>query len=80
MPWDGRASGALLGVLLASPAAAEPIAIVGAKVITKPGTAATENATVVIDHGKITAVGAGVATPAVARPANSNAPRMQPRI
>jgi imidazolonepropionase-like amidohydrolase len=47
----------------ATTVSAEPIAIVGAKVYAKPGQA-IDNATVVIDRGKITAVGAGVATPA----------------
>jgi imidazolonepropionase-like amidohydrolase len=47
-------------------AGAEPIAITNAAVVTKPGTR-IENATVVIDKGRIVAVGAGVAVPAGAR-------------
>ena len=47
---------ALLLVVLASIAHAEPIAIVDATVITKPGTR-IEHATVVIDKGKIVSVG-----------------------
>ena len=50
-------------LLLAGVASAAPVAIVGAKVYVKPGQA-VDNATVVIENGKITAVGAGVATPA----------------
>jgi len=53
----------VLVALLASIAGAEPIAIVGAKVYVKPGQA-IDNATVVIDRGRVTAVGAGVKAPA----------------
>ncbi|NVB82003.1 MAG: amidohydrolase family protein [Kofleriaceae bacterium] len=53
-------------LLVASVAHAEPIAIVGAKVHVKPGQT-VENATVVIDNGKITAVGANLAAPAGAK-------------
>jgi imidazolonepropionase-like amidohydrolase len=45
---------------------AQPIAIVGARVYVKPGQA-VDNATVVVDRGRVTAVGAGVAAPAGAR-------------
>lgn len=48
---------------LAAPAAAAPIAIVGAKVHTAPGQTLA-SATVIVDGGKITAVGAQVAVPA----------------
>lgn len=58
---------ALLAVVAVSSLAhAERIAIVDATVIIKPGRR-VEHATVLIDGGKITAVGAGVATPAGAR-------------
>lgn len=50
----------------ATPAAAEPIAIVGAKVTIRPGET-VDGATVVIDGGVITAVGVGVVVPAGAR-------------
>ncbi|HUS32994.1 MAG TPA: amidohydrolase family protein [Kofleriaceae bacterium] len=50
-------------VVVATSASAAPIAIVGAKVYVTPDNV-VENATVVIDNGKITAVGAGGATPA----------------
>jgi imidazolonepropionase-like amidohydrolase len=56
----------LVLALLAATAHAEPIAIVGAKVHVKPGQV-VDNATVVIDNGKITAVGANVAAPAGAK-------------
>lgn len=61
------ASRALLVVaLLAQVASAEPIAIVGAKLYVKPGQV-IENGTLVIDRGKITAVGAGAKAPAGAK-------------
>ena len=47
-------------------ASAQPIAIVGAKVHVKPGQT-IDNATVVIDKGKVTAVGANVKAPAGAK-------------
>jgi imidazolonepropionase-like amidohydrolase len=53
-------------VMLAGVANAAPIAIVGAKVYTTPDKP-IDDATIVIDGGKITAVGAGVATPAGAK-------------
>lgn len=53
-------------VLLATPAAAEPVAITGARVHVKPGTT-IDNATVVIDGGKIVSVTAGGAAPRGAR-------------
>ncbi len=53
-------------VLLAGVASAEPIAIVGAKIHVKPGQV-IENGTLVIDNGKITAVGANVRAPANAK-------------
>jgi imidazolonepropionase-like amidohydrolase len=52
--------------LLATHASAEPIAIVGAKIHVKPGQV-IESGTVVIDGGKITAVGANVKAPANAK-------------
>jgi imidazolonepropionase-like amidohydrolase len=58
---------AVLALLLAASAAhAEPIAITGASVVVKPGTR-IENATVVIDNGKIVDVGSTVKAPANAR-------------
>ena len=55
-------------VLLATAggAAAEPIAIVGAKVHVRPGQV-IDGATVIVDGGKVTAVGAGIAAPAGAK-------------
>ncbi len=50
----------------AGPAAAEPIAIVGAKVHVRPGQT-LEAATVIIDGGKVTVVGLAAAMPAGAR-------------
>lgn len=55
-----------LALALAASAAAQPVAIVGAKVHTVSG-AVIENATVVITGDTITAVGAGVRAPAGAR-------------
>ncbi len=57
---------ALIVATSAAPVAAEPIAIVGAKVTVRPGEI-LDGATVVIDGGVITAVGVGVAVPAGAR-------------
>ncbi len=59
----------LVIALLARVAAAEPervIAIVGAKIHVKPGQV-IENGTLVIDRGKVTAVGAGAKVPAGAK-------------
>jgi imidazolonepropionase-like amidohydrolase len=53
-------------VLLAGVASAQPIAIVGAKIHVKPGQV-IESGTLVIDNGKITAVGANVRAPANAK-------------
>ena len=47
-----------LVIALWGAAHAEPIAIVGAKIYVKPGQV-IENGTLVIDRGKVTAVGAG---------------------
>ena len=57
-------AGALM--LVVTVAHAEPIAITGASVVIKPGTR-IENATVVIDKGKIVEVGAAANVPAGAR-------------
>lgn len=51
---------------LAGVASAEPVAIVGAKIHVKPGQV-IESGTLVIDNGKITAVGANVRAPANAK-------------
>jgi imidazolonepropionase-like amidohydrolase len=56
----------LFVAVLAGVAGAEPLALTGATVHVKPGTT-IDNATIVIDGGKITAVGAGVAVPAGAK-------------
>lgn len=53
----------LLALVVATPAFAAPIAIVGAKVHLAPGTTLAR-ATVIVDGGKITAVGADLAVPA----------------
>jgi imidazolonepropionase-like amidohydrolase len=52
--------------LVAASAHAEPIAIVGAKIHVRPGQV-LDNATLVIDNGKIVAVGANVKPPANAK-------------
>jgi imidazolonepropionase-like amidohydrolase len=56
----------LVVALLAGVASAEPIAIVNAKIYVKPGQV-IENGTLVIDRGKVTAVGAGAKVPAGAK-------------
>jgi imidazolonepropionase-like amidohydrolase len=58
---------ALMTTLAAAPAAAETIAITGAKVHTLGPQGTIENGTVVIQDGRIAAVGAGLAVPAGAR-------------
>jgi imidazolonepropionase-like amidohydrolase len=65
-PVAAAAAAVALVALAATPAAAERLAIVGARVHVKPGQA-LEGATVVIDGGKITGVGVGLAVPAGAR-------------
>lgn len=67
----GIAAGALVAALVAMASAAavavaEPIAIVGAKVLVRPGET-LDGATVIVDRGVIVAVGVGVAVPAGAR-------------
>jgi imidazolonepropionase-like amidohydrolase len=54
-------------LLAALPASAERLAIVGAKLYTMTSPEPLANATVVIEEGRITAVGAGLAPPAGAR-------------
>ena len=55
----------LLGmVLAAAPAVAAPIAITGATAHTARGEEVIRNATIIIDNGRITAIGAGLAIPA----------------
>ncbi len=61
-----RALAVALTLALSSTAHAETIAIVGAKIYVKPGQV-IENGTLVIDGGKITAVGANVRAPANAK-------------
>jgi imidazolonepropionase-like amidohydrolase len=57
----------LAATLLASPLAAQTVAITGGKVATGDGSPAMEVATVLIRDGRIAAVGAGVAVPAGAQ-------------
>lgn len=56
----------LVIAMLASAAHAQPVAIVGAKIHVKPGQV-IESGTLVIDRGKVTAVGANVKAPAGAK-------------
>lgn len=56
----------LLVTALAASVSAEPLAFTGATVHVKPGTT-IDNATVVVDNGKIVAAGTGVAIPAGAK-------------
>jgi imidazolonepropionase-like amidohydrolase len=57
----------LLATMLASPVAAQTVAITGATVATGDGSAPIENGTVVFQNGRIAAAGAGVAVPAGAQ-------------
>ena len=54
----------LLATMLATPAAAQTVAITGATVATGDGSAPIENGTVVFTNGRIVAAGAGIAVPA----------------
>ena len=49
---------------LVAPAAAQDFAITNATVATGDGSAPVENATVVVQNGRVVAAGAGLATPA----------------
>ncbi|MEX2123646.1 MAG: amidohydrolase family protein [Woeseia sp.] len=57
----------LAGTLLAGSAVAETIAITGATVHTVASAGTIENATIIVENGNITAVGAGIAAPDGAR-------------
>ncbi|WP_085809948.1 amidohydrolase family protein [Sphingomonas sp. TZW2008] len=57
----------LLATMLASPVAAQTVAITGATVATGDGSAPIENGTVVFQNGRIVAAGPGVAVPAGAQ-------------
>lgn len=54
----------LLAGLAATPAIAAPVAITGATALTGVGEQRIENATIIIDNGRITAIGSGLAVPA----------------
>jgi imidazolonepropionase-like amidohydrolase len=54
----------LLAALAATPAIGAPIAITGATALTGVGEQRIENATIIIDGGRITAIGSGLAVPA----------------
>ena len=63
----GAIIGPLAAVLVAWPASAETVAVVGAKAYTLTRAAPIENATIVIRDGRVETVGAGLAAPAGAR-------------
>ena len=54
----------LIGALAAAPAFAAPIAITGATALTARGEEVIRNATIIIDDGRITGIGAGLPVPA----------------
>ena len=66
--------------LIASPAAAETIAITGGKVVIGDGSAPIENGTVVVRDGKIVAAGQGVSVPADARRIDASGSWVTPGI
>ena len=55
------------GAIVATPAAAQTIAITGGRVVVGDGSAPIENGTVVLRNGRIVAAGANVAVPADAQ-------------
>ena len=59
----GRLGAALIAMVAAVPALAQPIAITGATLAIGDGSEPVQNGTVVIDAGKIVAAGAGIAVP-----------------
>lgn len=63
----GLLTGAVLALALPAAAKAEPVAIVNARIMTVGPAGDIAQGTVVFDHGRITAVGAGAAVPAGAR-------------
>ncbi len=63
-PSRGGSVAALLALLLAAPALAQPVAITGGRVVLGDGTAPIEGGTVIIDNGRVVAAGANVAVPA----------------
>ena len=66
--------------LIASPAAAETVAITGGKVVIGDGSAPIENGTVVVRDGKIVAAGQGVSVPADARRIDASGSWVTPGI
>jgi len=58
---------ATLALAAVLPARAETVAIVGAKLVTLGPAGTIENGTVVVENGRIRAVGRGIAVPAGAR-------------
>lgn len=62
-----RGLAALVGLLLATPASAETIAIVGARLMTMTNAGEIERGTILIEGGRIAALGADVVVPADAR-------------
>ncbi|WP_300116225.1 amidohydrolase family protein [Sphingobium sp.] len=59
----GRLGAALIAMVAAVPALAQPIAITGATLAIGDGSEPVQNGTVVIDAGKVVAAGAGIAVP-----------------
>lgn len=66
--------------LAAAPALAAPIAITGAAAHTARGEEVIQNATIIIDNGRITAIGAGLPVPAGARVIDAKGKPVTPGI
>jgi imidazolonepropionase-like amidohydrolase len=61
-----------IGLLTATPAAAQTVAITGGRVVIGDGSAPIDNGTVVIRNGRVVAAGAGVQVPAGAEVVDAN--------
>lgn len=70
----------LLASLVAAPSQAAPIAIIGATALTGVGEQRIENATIIIDNGRITAIGTGLAVPAGATRVDAGGRMVTPGI
>lgn len=70
----------LAAALIATPAAAETVAITGGKLVLGDGSAPIENGTVVVRDGKVVAAGSGVAVPADARRIDASGKWVTPGI
>lgn len=71
---------AILALLAGTPAFAAPIAITGATAHTARGEEVIQNATIIIDNGRITAIAAGMAAPAGATVIDARGQNVTPGI